>query len=163
MKVDPRGMTKPLLHSGKNWWLLFMAYWFRTKSELWPFRISRPEFPYQQQLPLTLLLFHLSVVSDSLDPMDYSLQALLSVRFSRQKHWSGLPFPFPGNLPNPGIKPTSLISCIGGRVFCHWATGSHLAPSYSHRAEAALPLGQCAWVMGSPHLSQAHAISLGVI
>ena len=27
--------------------------------------------------------------------------------FSRQRYWSGLPFPFPGNLPNPGIEPTS--------------------------------------------------------
>ena len=28
--------------------------------------------------------------------------------FSRQEYWSGLPFPSPGNLPNPGIKPGSL-------------------------------------------------------
>jgi len=27
--------------------------------------------------------------------------------FSRQKHWSGLPFPSPGDLPDPGIKPQS--------------------------------------------------------
>ena len=27
--------------------------------------------------------------------------------FSRQEYWSGLPFPSPGNLPNPGIEPTS--------------------------------------------------------
>ena len=39
------------------------------------------------------------------DPMDCSLQARLSVEFSRQEHWSGLPFPFPGNLPDLGIKP----------------------------------------------------------
>ena len=39
------------------------------------------------------------------DPMDCSLQAPLSMEFSRQEHWSGLPFPFPGNLPDLGIKP----------------------------------------------------------
>ena len=33
--------------------------------------------------------------------------ALLSMGFSRQEYWSGLPFPSPGNLPNPGIKPRS--------------------------------------------------------
>ena len=33
--------------------------------------------------------------------------------FSRQEYWSGLPFPPPGNLPDPGIKPTSL-ALIGG-------------------------------------------------
>ena len=34
-------------------------------------------------------------------------QAPLSVRFSRQEHWSGLPCPLPGDLPNPGIEPRS--------------------------------------------------------
>ena len=34
-------------------------------------------------------------------------QAPLSTEFSRQDHWSGLPFPFPGDLPDPGIKPRS--------------------------------------------------------
>ena len=36
-----------------------------------------------------------------------ALQAPLSMGFSRQEHWSGLSFPFPGHLPNPGIKPES--------------------------------------------------------
>ena len=35
-------------------------------------------------------------------------QAPLSMEFSRQENWSKLPFPFPGDLPNPGIKPGSL-------------------------------------------------------
>ena len=35
-------------------------------------------------------------------------QAPLSMRFPRQEYWSGLLFPSPGDLPNPGIKPTSL-------------------------------------------------------
>ena len=35
-------------------------------------------------------------------------QAPLSMGFSRQDYWSGLPFPSPGNLPDPGIKPRSL-------------------------------------------------------
>ena len=39
------------------------------------------------------------------DYMDYSPQAPLSMEFSRQKYWSGLPFPTPGDLPNPGIEP----------------------------------------------------------
>ena len=30
--------------------------------------------------------------------------------FSRQESWSGLPFPSPGDLPDPGIKPTSLMT-----------------------------------------------------
>ena len=35
-------------------------------------------------------------------------QVSLSMEFSKQEYWSGLPFPTPGNLPNPGIKPGSL-------------------------------------------------------
>ena len=34
-------------------------------------------------------------------------QASLSMGFSRQEYWSGLPFPSPGDLPDPGIKPGS--------------------------------------------------------
>jgi len=34
--------------------------------------------------------------------------------FSRQQHWSGLPFPSPGDLPNPGIKPASPALASGG-------------------------------------------------
>ena len=40
-------------------------------------------------------------------PWTVAYQAPLSMRFSRQEYWSGLPFPSPGDLPNPGIKPRS--------------------------------------------------------
>ena len=42
-----------------------------------------------------------------LQPMNCSCQAPLSMGISRQEYWSGLPFPSPGDLPNPGIKPES--------------------------------------------------------
>ena len=49
-----------------------------------------------------------SVVSDSLrPPWTVAYQAPLSMGFSRQEYWSGLPFPSPGDLPYPGIKPGS--------------------------------------------------------
>ena len=39
------------------------------------------------------------------DPMDYVVhQTSLSMGFPRQEYWSGLPFPSPEDLPNPGIK-----------------------------------------------------------
>ena len=38
-------------------------------------------------------------------PWTIACQALLSMRFSRQEYWSRLPFPSPGGLTNPGIKP----------------------------------------------------------
>ena len=40
-------------------------------------------------------------------PWTVAHQAPLSMGFSRQGYWSGLPFPFPGDLPDPGIKPRS--------------------------------------------------------
>ena len=39
------------------------------------------------------------------DPVDCSPKAPLSMVFSQQEYWSGLPFPPPEDLPNPGIKP----------------------------------------------------------
>ena len=41
------------------------------------------------------------------DPWTVAYQAPLSMGFSRQEYWSGLPFPSPGDLPDPGIKPRS--------------------------------------------------------
>ena len=43
-------------------------------------------------------------------------QAPLSIGFSRQEYWTGLPWPPPGNLPDTGIEPMSLAStALGGR------------------------------------------------
>ena len=57
-------------------------------------------------------------------------QAPLSMGFSRQEYWSGLLFPNPGDLPDPGIKPTSPISpALAGGVFTTnitWAVLSYL-------------------------------------
>ena len=44
--------------------------------------------------------------------------------FPRQEYWSGLPFPSPGDLPNPGIEPRdrTQVPRIAGRRFILWAT-----------------------------------------
>ena len=42
-------------------------------------------------------------------PWTVASQAPPSLGFSRQEYWSGLPFPSPGDLPNPGIKPGSPV------------------------------------------------------
>ena len=44
-------------------------------------------------------------------------QAYLSIGFSRQEYWSGLPCLPPGDLPNPGIEPTSLMSLASAGGF----------------------------------------------
>ena len=59
-----------------------------------------------------------SVVSDSVTHWTAVRQASLSVGFLKQKYWSGLPFPSPGYLPNPGIGPASAVSlALAGSFF----------------------------------------------
>ena len=56
-------------------------------------------------------------------PWTITHQAPLSVEFSRQDYWSGLPCSPPGNLPDPGIEPTSLVfRALAGVFFTTSAT-----------------------------------------
>ena len=70
------------------------------------------------------------------DPMDCSHQAPLSMGFSRQEYWSGLPFPSPGDLPHPATEPASLVSpALADRFFTTSATWEALVfigKSYPH-------------------------------
>ena len=63
-----------------------------------------------------------SAVSDSATPWTVAHQAPLSMKFSRQEYWSGVPFLFPQDLPDPGIEPgapalqaDSLLSELPGK------------------------------------------------
>ena len=56
---------------------------------------------------LLLLLSRFSCVRLCATPETAAHQAPPSLGFSRQEHWSGLPCPLPGHLPNPGIEPRS--------------------------------------------------------
>ena len=52
----------------------------------------------------------------------WTRQISLSTEFSRQEHWSGLPFPSPGGLPNPGTEHTSPVSpelVVGSSLLGH--------------------------------------------
>ena len=68
--------------------------WVSNRSFLNPWRLS--------------LLFSHEVMSDSfVIPWTVARQAPLSMGFARQEYWSSLPFPSPGDLPDPEIEPTS--------------------------------------------------------
>ena len=58
-------------------------------------------------LPVLMCVSSLSRVRLSVTPWTVALQAPLSVGFSRQEYWSGLPFPLAGDLPDPGIESAS--------------------------------------------------------
>ena len=69
------------------------------------------------------MLSHFSHVQLCATPWTIARQAPLSMKFSRQEYWSGLPCPSPGDLPNPGIEPMSLTSTVlAGRFFTTSAT-----------------------------------------
>ena len=63
-------------------------------------------------------VYVLSHVGLFLIPWIVAHQVLLSMEFSRQEYWNSLPFPTPGDLSDPGIKPGSLaFPALGGRFF----------------------------------------------
>ena len=57
----------------------------------------------------------LSCVQFFATPWTVAYQAPPSMGFARQEYWSGLPFPAPGDFPNPGIEPAS--PALAGRFF----------------------------------------------
>ena len=65
-------------------------------------------------------------------PWTIACQVPLSMGFSRQEYWSGLPCPPPEELPDPGIKPVSYVSCIARGVFTNSATWEALRYTYTH-------------------------------
>ena len=64
-----------------------------------------------------------SVVPDSLRPHGLELAGIRYLEVSRQEYWSGLLLPTPGDLPDPGMEPESLISpALASRFFTTSAT-----------------------------------------
>ena len=82
----------------------------------------------------------LSCVQFFATPWTIALQTLLSMEFSKQEYWRGLSFPTPGDLPDPGIEPGSLVSPALANGFFTNVPPIHLSPTWdtSHMAYAAL-------------------------
>ena len=74
--------------------------WYRSKEQCWNMR-------------------QMWLIHELITTWTVACQVPLSMGFSRVVYWSGLPFPFPGNLLDPGIKP-SLLHCR--QILHHWAT-----------------------------------------
>ena len=74
----------------------------------------------------------LSHVQLFVNPWTVAVQAPLSMEFSRQEYWSGLPFLSPRDLPDPGIKPGSPALACGfftaeppGKPMCYFTYGKY--------------------------------------
>ena len=90
--IEPTSLTFPALAGG-----------FFTTSTTWKdLKVREQMLVAQSCLPLV-------------NPWTVALQAPLSMKFSRQEYWSGLPFPSPADLPGPGVKPQS--PARAGRFF----------------------------------------------
>ena len=88
-------------------------------------------------------LFSRQVVSDSFaTTWTVAHQAPLSMGFCRQEYWSGLPFPSPGDLPDPGIEPSS--PALAGRFFTSGPPGKPMGKIASWW-EVAVSTGGSAW------------------
>ena len=97
-------------------------------------------------------------------PWTVACQTPLSMEFSRQEYWSGLPFPSPGDLPHPGIKPRSpalqedsLPSEPPGKPLGSWVINifnwrNHF--TFLHKSDSDLPV-QLPFLYRNPfHISQ---------
>ena len=91
-----------------------------------------------------------SVMSDSAMPWTVACQAPLCMEFSRQEYWGRLPFPTPGNLPEPGNEPTS--PALAGRFFttCFWSSLNSRCPSSRRTYRPFSPLEELLLILQYP-------------
>ena len=83
-------------------------------------QVLRPEGANELPWHCVCLLSHVQLFAT---PWSVAHQAALSMGFSSLEYWNGLPFPSPGNLPDPGNQiHVFFISCIGRWILYHCAT-----------------------------------------
>ena len=90
-----------LSHQGSPWCSI-------ARSDLFIVTVVNISLIYRPVLKFFFQVSLRSVAHSCLTPWTIALQAPLSMEFSGQEYWRGLPFTTPGDLPNPGIEPGSL-------------------------------------------------------
>ena len=93
-------------------------------------------------------------------PQSIAHQAPLSMGFSRQEYWSGLPCPSPGDLPDPGIKPSAVQSLSHVQLFASPWTAAHQASLSLTNSQSLLKLMFIESVTPSNHLILHHPLLL---
>ena len=100
-----------MLPPQQNWLQLLQVLPFPKKS------VTGNAFCLSLYMECCAVLSHVSRVRLFGTPWTVGCWAPLSMGFSRQEYWSGLPRPFPGGLPSPGSEPASLTSSALAGVF----------------------------------------------
>ena len=78
------------------------------------------------------------------DPVDYTLPGSSVHGILQARYWSGLPFPPPGDFPDPGIEPTSLTSlALAGGFFTTSATREAPTPDRTEVGDPCFPQSVC--------------------
>ena len=80
-----------------------------------------------------MFVYVLSGVRLFATPQTVAHQAPMSMGYSRQEYWNGLPFPPQGDLPDPGMEPTSLSPALAGRFFTTEPLGKPICPQNLHQ------------------------------
>ena len=94
--------------------------------------------------PGVVCVLSYSIVSDFETPWTVVHQAPLSMGFSRQEYWSGLPFSPPGDLPDPGIEPaSSAFPALAGGFFTTVRPGKPVI--VLNAAELSILIGWAVW------------------
>ena len=96
--------------------------------------VEGTQMTYGIKLYMLLLLTGAQLCLTRCNPMDCSLPGSSAHRiFSRQEYWNGLPFPTPGDVPDPEIEPASLMfPALAGRFFTTSGTNSSSQASAIH-------------------------------
>ena len=112
--------------SGKQQWAELLAAVSWAPAQPWNHERKQPTGLHSFFTHTTILVFTFSVCVLScccrvrlfVTLWTVAQQAPLSMGFSRQEYWTGLPCPPPGDLPHPGIEPVSFVSpSLAGRFF----------------------------------------------
>ena len=124
VRIKMKGLTRSTLKSW-NHWVNATSYYANNPemSEV----IEKEIFGYFVKACMCAC----SITSNSATPRTVARQAPLSMGFSRQEYWSGLPFPLLGGLPNPGIEPAFPASA--GWFLNHWATKNNMPKESGNR------------------------------
>ena len=96
---------------------------------------------------MVVVVSHFSHVCFCATLWNVACRASLSLGSSKQEYWSGLPFPPPGDLPDPGIKPTSLMSPV---LACGFFTTSATWEALTNQWRSEVKSLSRVWLLATP-------------